>query len=86
MTGRGHHVDLEPGQLEALAAPHRFVGLVALEWPEPRPGHVAHDVSQHRNLELGAPHGRARGASHRRHRADVIEVGVSDQDRLDAQP
>ena len=34
-------------------------------------------------LELRAVHGRAGRPRHRRHRADVVEVSVGEQDRLD---
>ena len=48
--------------------------------------HVAHDVGQHRALDLAHVDGRAGLARHRRDRADVVEVGVGEEDRLDLRP
>ena len=68
-----------------LAAGDGVLGLVALERPEPgwRP---LHDVREQRALDLRAVDGGAGRARHRRDRADVIEVAVGDQDRLDLHP
>ena len=77
------HVDLEARQLEPLAAPQHLIGLVALVGPDPRERDVAHDVGQHRALDLAHVNGRAGLARHRRDRADVVEVGVGEEDRLD---
>jgi hypothetical protein len=79
-------LDVEPGEVEALAAGDGLVGLVALIRPEPRPGHEAHDVGQHRDLDLGAVHRGPGRRGHRRHRPDVVEVTVGDEDRVDPHP
>ena len=83
VPGREQDVDLQPGELEPLAAGDRVVGVVGLERAEARPRHVAHDVGQDRDLELGAPDLRAGRARQRRDRADVVEVRVREQDRRD---
>ena len=86
VAGDEVHVDVEAGEREPLAALDGLVGVVALERAEPGPGDVAHDVGEHRNLDLGAVDGRARRLGHRSHGADVVEVGVREQDRLDGEP
>ncbi len=82
VSGREDHVELQAGETEALAAADGVLGLVALERPEPG-RHPAHDVGQQRPLDLGAVDGRAGRAGHRRDRADVVEVAVREEDRLD---
>jgi hypothetical protein len=80
----GNEVDLElqVRQLQRLAALDRMVGLVALERTETGIRHVGHDVGQHLGLELRAVHRSARRPGDRRDRADVIEVAMGQQDRL----
>ena len=62
-----------------------MVGVVALVRPEARrdPGH---DVGEHRTLELRAVDRRARGAGDGRDGADVVEVRVREQNRVDPHP
>ena len=69
--------------LQSLAALEGLVGVVALERAEARPGHEGHDVGQHAHLDLRAVDRRARRAGHGCHRADVVEVGVGEQDRVE---
>ena len=76
-------VELEPGQLQRLAAGDGLVGLVALVGAEALPGDEGHDVGEHRHLDLGAVDRRAGRRGHRRDGADVVEVAVGEQDRLD---
>ena len=83
VAGREDHVDLEAGELELLAAGDGLVGVVALERAEAGPGHEGHDVGEHRHLELGAVDGGAGRLGDRGHGADVIEVAVGEQDRLE---
>ena len=82
MAGREEHLDVDAGERELLTAGEGDVGLVALERAEPG-RHPAHDVGEHRTLDLRAVDGRAGGARERRDGADVVEVAVRDQDRLD---
>ena len=77
-------VDLHPGELEPLAAGDGLVGVVALERAESRPRDVGHDVGEHRHLDHGAVDRRPGGLGDRRDRADVVEVAVGDEDRVDA--
>ena len=60
VAGREEDVDLEPGELEPLAAGDGLVGVVALVRPEAGPGDEGHDVGEHRDLDLGAVDRRAR--------------------------
>jgi hypothetical protein len=85
VAGGVQDVDLESRQLEPLAAGERVVGVVALERTEPgrNPGH---DVGEHRHLELRAVDRRLGRARHRGDGADVVEVGVGEQDRVDPDP
>ena len=83
VAGREADLELEPGELERLAARDRVVGVVALERSEPWPRHVLHDVGEHLGLELRAVDGRAGRARDGRDRADVVEVGVGEEDRLE---
>ena len=76
------HLDVQAGELQVLAAGEDVLGLVALERPEPG-RHPAHDVGQHRPLDRRAVDRRAGGPRERRDRADVVEVAVGDEDRLD---
>ena len=62
-----------------------MVGLIALVGADPRKRHVAHDVGEHGTLDLGDVDGRAGRAGHGRDGADMIEVRVRQQDRLDRQ-
>ncbi len=71
-----------PARLRCSPPATRVLGLVALERPEPG-RHPAHDVGEQRALDLRAVHGRAGGARDRRDGADVVEVAVREQDRLD---
>ena len=73
----------KPARRELLAAGDGLVGVVALVRAESRPRDVAHDVGEHRDLELRAVDRRAGGARERRDGADVVEVRVGEQDRLD---
>ena len=82
VAGREEHLDVQAGEPQPLAAGERVLGLVALERAEPG-RHPAHDVGEHRALDLRAVDGRAGGARDGRDRADVVEVAVRDQDRLD---
>ena len=70
------------GEAQRLAPGERLLGLVALERAEPGRAPSA-DVCEHGALDLRAVDGSARGARQRRDRADVVEVAVRDQDRLD---
>ena len=76
----------KPASVEPLAARDRLVGVVGLERAEARA--TARSVmmsGQHRDLELRAVDRRAGCARERRDRADVVEVRVREQDRLDGQ-
>ena len=86
VSGREDDVELEPRQLERLAAANHLVGFVALERPEPLPGDEGHDVGEDRDLDLRAVDRGPGGSRHRRHRADVVEVAMGDEDRLDRRP
>ena len=86
VAGRVHDVDLEARELEPLPAADRMIRLVALVRPESRPRDEAHDVREHRDLDLRAPDRRLGGAGERRHRADVVEVAMRDEDRFDLEP
>ena len=88
VAGREDHLDRHARELEPLAAADGVVGVVGLVRAEARPRDVAHDVGEHRHLELRAPDLRAGCARDRRDRADVVEVRVREQDRgdLDLEP
>ena len=62
---------------------HRLVGVVALEGAEPLPGDEGHDVGEDRRLDLRAVDGGAGRLGDRRDGADVVEVAVGEEDRLD---
>jgi len=79
------HLELEPAERERLAAGERAVGLVALERAEARQ-QVGVDVGQHRHLDLGAVDRRPGLARQRGDGADVVEVRVGEEDRLDLSP
>ena len=64
----------------------RLVGLVALVGAEPLPGDEGHDVGEDRDLDLRAVDRRAGRLRHRGDGADVVEVAVGEEDRLDAHP
>ena len=83
VAGGEDDVELHPGQLQRLAAGDGLVGLVALERPEARLGDEAHDVGEHRHLDLRAVDRRPGRRRHRRDGADVVEVAVGEEDRLD---
>ena len=74
-----------PARLNLLTARDRMVGLVALEWPEAG-WDPAHDVRQHAALDLRAVHRSACLPGNLGDGADVIEVAVGDEDRLDLHP
>ena len=76
------HLDVHVRELQPLAALDRVLGLPAFKRAEAR-HRPFHDVRKHAKLDLGAVHGRACGSRDRRHRADVVEMAVGDQDRLD---
>ena len=61
----------------------RLLGRVGLERPEAREAHVVVDVLEDEDLARGAVDRGAGAARHLGHRADVVEVAVGDQDRLD---
>ena len=82
MAGREEDLDVKPGEAQPLAAGEGVLGLVALKRPEPG-RHPAHHVGEHRTLDLRAVDGRAGGPRDRRDRADVVEVAVREEDRLD---
>ncbi len=65
-----------------LAAGERVLGLVALERAEAR-RHPAHHVGEQRDLDLRAVDGRTGRACDRCDGADVVEVAVREQDRLE---
>ena len=76
------HLDVEAGQAQPLAAGERVLGLVALERPEPGGTQRMMSASTGRSISgqyTGAPVARAtRGDG-----ADVVEVAVGDEDRVD---
>ena len=80
---RADHVDLEARELQLVAVRDRLLGRVGLERPEAREPHVVVDVLEDEDLALGAVDRRAGAAGHLGDRADVVEVAVGDQDRLD---
>ncbi len=82
VAGREEHVDVEAGERQTLAAGDGVLGLVALERAEAG-RHEAHHVGEQRALDLGAVDGRAGRARERRDGADVVEVAVREEDRLD---
>ena len=82
VAGRREDVDLEARKRKLLPSRQRVVGLVALERSEPG-RHPAHDVGEHAALDLGAVDGRSRGPGDGSDGANVVEVGVRDEDRLD---
>jgi hypothetical protein len=86
VAGGEEHVDLQPGELEALTAHEDVLGLVALERPDPRKGDEAHDVREHGTLDLGDPDLGTGLARHRGDRADVVEVGVGEEDGVEGDP
>jgi hypothetical protein len=77
------HVDLEPGHLELLSARQRVLGVPALVRAEAGPRHERHDVREHDLLDLGHPDLGAGGLRDRSDGADVVEVGVGQQDALE---
>ncbi len=83
MARREQHVDVESGDAQMLAARERVIGLVALVGAEALEGHEAHDVGQDGAFDLGAVDRSPGRAGERRDGADVVEVTVRDQDRLD---
>ena len=83
VSGREDDVDVKPGQLEVLPADEQLVGVVALEAGEPEPAHRGVDVGEDVALERRAVDRRSRCVRERGHRADVVDVRVRDQDRLD---
>ena len=83
MTRCEDHVEREPGQLKRLAAGDCLVGVVALERAEAGPRYVVHDVREHACLELRAVDRRTCRLRHRRDRADVVEVRVREEDRVE---
>ena len=80
--GREHDLEVDSREAQPLAAGDRVLGLIALKRTEAG-RHPAHDVREHRPLDLRAEDLRAGGARDRRDGADVVEVAVRDQDRLD---
>ena len=68
--------------MRRLAAADGVLGLVVLEGPEAG-WHPAHHVGEQGALDLGAVDGSAGGARDGRDCADVVEVAVREQDRLD---
>ncbi len=82
MAGSREDLDAEIGELQRLAAGERVLRLVALEGAEAG-RRVAHDVLEHRAFELGAVDRRAALPRDRRDGADVIEVAVGDEDRVE---
>src|SRR3954454_122184 len=83
MAGRRDHVERETGELERVAAGDAVLRRVRLERPEAGPAHVVVDVLEDLDLARRAVDGRARVLRHRGDGADVVEVAVRDQDRLD---
>ena len=84
VAGREDHVQRQPRELQGLSPADQLVRVVALERPEARVGDEGHDVGEDRRLDLGAvDRGFGRGGD-RRHGADVVEVAVGDENRLDA--
>ena len=80
---RRHDLDPQARELQRLAALDGLVGLVALVRADALDRDVPHDVGEAVDLELRAVHGRARRLRERRDRADVVDVRVGDEDRLD---
>jgi hypothetical protein len=80
VAGGEDDVELEAGELEPLAAGDGVLGLVALERAEAGPGDVAVDVGEDVALELGHPDLGAGGGGERSDGADVVEVGVGEED------
>jgi hypothetical protein len=85
VAGREQDVDLAAGERQRLAAADGLLGVVGLVGPEAGE-RVAVDVLEHRDLGLRAVDRRAGGAGERRDRADVVEVRVREEDRLDRGP
>src|SRR5262245_54538892 len=77
-----HHLDVQAGQLEALAPLERMIGLVALE-VEVGEHHRAR-LTQPIQLRIRAVDGGAGGLCDLRDGTDVIPVRVGQQDRLQA--
>ena len=82
VAGRVEHLDVHPGEVQPLAPAQLVVGLVVLERAEARRD-PAHHVREQRQLDLRAVHGSAGGARQGGDGADVVEVAVGEQDRLD---
>ena len=83
VPGREQHVDLEAGERQRLPARDGVLGVVGLVRAELRIRHVGHEVGEQVGLGLRAPDLRARRARHGSDRADVIEVAVGEEDRLE---
>ena len=73
----------KPASVQLVAVLDRLLGRVGLERPEAREAHVLVDVLEDEDFVLGAVDGRVGAPRHLRDRADVVEVTVGDQDRLD---
>ncbi len=76
-------VEGEAGELERLPAGDGVLGIPRLVRAEARPRDERHDVLQDGHLELRAVDRRGRRPGHRRDRADMIEVRVGEEDRVE---
>jgi hypothetical protein len=83
VTRHERDLELEAREVQRLTAADGLVCVVVLEGTKARQAHVAVDVGEDVGLELRAVHGGAGGAGHGCDGADVVEVRVSEQDRLD---
>ena len=79
------HVDVEARELQPLAARDGLLRLPRLVRAEALPRDVAHDVREDVRLEHRAVDGRAGGARDGRDGADVVEVRVREQDRVEVE-
>ena len=73
----------KPGHLQRLAAGKGVLGVPALVRAESGPWDEGHDVREHELLDLRHPDLGAGGLRDRRDRADVVEMGVGQQDALE---
>ena len=83
VAGREENIDLITRELELLAPLERVLGVPGLERAEAGPRNERVDVREDELLDLGHPHLGSRRPRHRPHRADVVEVGVREQDPVE---